>query len=70
MDARVWVITRDISRNVVGESKCVMARENKGIFLPVYLAQVRLTNPGEWLSYYPGGPWHRGRQRHGSWGGP
>jgi hypothetical protein len=51
------------------ESKCVLARENKGTYLAVYTARVRLTVQGGWGNHYPRRPWHRGRQRRIPWRG-
>ena len=51
------------------ESRCVLARENEGIFLAVYIARVKAYGAGRWGEHHSRGPRHRGRQRRIPWRG-
>ena len=46
------------------ETRCVLARENRGTFLAIYIARVRITVHGQWRNRHSRGPWLRRRPRH------
>ena len=52
------------------ESRCVLARENRGTFLAVYIAKVRITVQRRRDDHYPRRPRHRRRPRHLAGRGP
>ena len=41
------------------ETRCVLARENRGNFLAVYVGQGANYRAGGWCDNHPRGPWHR-----------
>ena len=54
------------SRETV-ESRCVLARENRGTFVAVYVAKVRITVQADGRNRYPRRPWLRRRPRDLTW---
>ena len=41
------------------DSRCVLARENRGSFVAVYIAKVRITVQVRWHNHHSRRPWNR-----------
>ena len=52
------------------ETRCVLARENRGSFLAVYVARVRITVQADGGNHHSRGPRHRRGPRHITGRGP
>ena len=52
------------------ESRCVLARENRGSFLAVYAAKVRITVHADGATDHSRRPWLGRRPREFAWRGP